>query len=105
MKKVLETIRSVIIKTLKIALINLFKSERSRLKSFLLQIKMNICFNKSQFKTDADKVLYTATYLRDYAAKWFQTVLTDYLKQKIKNQDNNIIKIFTFFKVFKNQMQ
>ena len=60
---------SVIIKILKIALPDLFKSERSRLKPFLLQIKMNIHFNKLQFKTDTDKMLYTATYLQNYAVK------------------------------------
>ena len=69
MREILKTVSSVIIKTLKIALSNLFKSERSRLKSFLLQVKMNICFNELQFKIDADKVLYTAIYLRDYTAK------------------------------------
>ena len=68
-REVLETAESVIIKILKIVLVNLFKSERSRLKPFLLQIEMNICFNKSQFKTDADKILYITTYLRDYAIK------------------------------------
>ena len=60
---------NVITKTLKIASSDLFKGERSKLKTFLLQIEMNICFNKSQFKSDTDKVLYTATYLRDHAAK------------------------------------
>ena len=68
-QEVLKTVRSVIIKILKIALLNLLKGERSRLKSFLLQVKMKICFNKLQFKIDADKVLYTVTYLRDYTAK------------------------------------
>ena len=45
-REVLETVDSVIIKTLKIALPDLFKGERSRLKPFLLQVEMNICFNK-----------------------------------------------------------
>ena len=61
-QEVPEAVSSVVIKTLKIALLNLFKSERSRLKSFLLQIEMNICFNKLQFEMNADKVLYTAIY-------------------------------------------
>ena len=46
-KKVLETVKPVITKTLKIASLNLFKSERSRLKPFLLQVEMNIHFNKA----------------------------------------------------------
>ena len=62
-REVLEIINPVITKILKIALLNLFKSERNRLKPFLLQVKMNICFNKLQFKTDANKVLYTTIYL------------------------------------------
>ena len=61
--EVSEAVSPVVIKTLKIALPNLFKSERSRLKSFLLQVEMNIYFNEPQFKTDADKMLYTTTYL------------------------------------------
>ena len=59
----------MIIKILKIVLLNLFKGERSRLKPFLLQIKMNIYFNELQFKTDINKVLYAVTYLQDYAVK------------------------------------
>ena len=70
-REVLETAGSVVTKTLKIALLNLFKSERSRLKPFLLQVEMNIHFDESQFKTDADKMLYITTYLRNYTAKWF----------------------------------
>ena len=88
---------SVVIKTLKIVLSDLFRGERSKLKTFLLQIKMNIHFNKLQFKLNTDKMLYTATYLRNHTVKWFQSVLTDFLKQKIKNQNNNTIKIFVFF--------
>ena len=38
-QKVSEVVSSVIIKTLKIALLNLFKSERDRLKPFLLQVR------------------------------------------------------------------
>ena len=101
-REILETTESVITKTLKIVLSNLFKSERSRLKPFLLQVKINIYFNEFQFKINADKMLYTATYLRNYTVKWFQPVLTDYLKQKIKNQNNDTVKIFTFFKIFKD---
>ena len=64
-----EAASSVIIKTLKIALSDLFKKERSKLKTFLLQFKMNIHFNELQFKLDADKMLYTAMYLRNYTVK------------------------------------
>ena len=64
-----KAITSVIIKIFKIALLNIFKSEISKLKLFLLQVEMNVHFNKSQFKSDTDKVLYTATYLRDYTVK------------------------------------
>ena len=92
-----ETSAPVVIKTLKIVLLNLFRGERSKLKMFLLQIEMNICFNKLQFKLEADKVLYTATYLKNCTAKWFQSVLTNYLEQKVKNHDDNIIKTFIFF--------
>ena len=98
LKTVVKRVTSLMItKTLKIVLSDLFKRERSKLKTFLLQIKMNIHFNELQFKSDINKVLYAVIYLRDYTAKWFQSVLTDFLKQKVKNQDNNIVKIFTFF--------
>ena len=80
-----KVIASVVIKTLKIMLLDLFRGERSNLKPFLLQIKMNIHFNELQFKMNADKVLYITTYLKNYTAKWFQPVLTDYLRQNVKN--------------------
>ena len=60
---------SVVMKTLKITSSDLFKRERSKLKTFLLQVEMNIYFNELQFKSKADKVLYTATYLQDHTAK------------------------------------
>ena len=75
-RKVLQTLSEIkkvaasgITKTLKIALSNVFKDEREKLKPFLLQIEINVHFNKLQFKTEADKVLYATTYLRDYTAK------------------------------------
>ena len=68
-REISEVIDSVVTKILKIALFNLFKSERGRLKSFLLQIEMNIQFNEPQFKLNADKVLYTIIYLQDHTAK------------------------------------
>ena len=92
----------VIIKTLKIAPSNIFKSKRGKLKLFLLQIKINVHFNKLQFKSNTDKILYTATYLRDYTIKCFQLVLTNFLEELKKNCNRNINKIFSYFKMFKN---
>ena len=59
----------IVIKTLKIVHLNVFKRERKRLKAFLLQININIRFNKTQFKLEINKILYTATYLRDNIIK------------------------------------
>ena len=59
----------IIIKILKIASLDVFKSERDKLKPFLLQIEINVQFNKSQFKSDTNKMLYTVIYLRDNAVK------------------------------------
>ena len=101
-REVLEVADSVVTKTFKIALSNLFKRERSKLKPFLLQVEMNIQFNESQFKSKADKVLYITIYLQDHTVKWFQPVLINYLKHKVKNQNNNTIKMFVLFKLFKN---
>ena len=64
-----KTVDSVVTKIFKIALSDVFKEKRSKLKSFLLQIKMNIYFNELQFKINTDKVLYTVIYLRDYDVK------------------------------------
>ena len=70
LKTVIEEFSApVVIKILKIVLSDLFRGERSKVKTFLLQVEMNIHLNESQFKLDTDKVLYTVTYLRDYAAK------------------------------------
>ena len=60
---------SVITKTLKIVLPDLFREEKSKLKTFLLQIEMNIYFNELQFKLNINKILYTVTYLRDHTVK------------------------------------
>ena len=59
----------MIIKTFKIAHFNVFKRKREKLKVFLLQININIRFNKAQFKLKVNKILYTVTYLRDNTVK------------------------------------
>ena len=59
----------MIIKTLKIVFLDLFRDERSKLKPFLLQVEINIHFNKPQFKTNADKMLYITVYLSNYTVK------------------------------------
>ena len=64
-----ETVAPVITKTFKIALLNVFKEVKRKLEPFLFQIKMNVYFNKPQFKNNTNKVLYTAIYLKDNAVK------------------------------------
>ena len=59
----------IVIKILKIAHSNIFKKKRERLKVFLLQIKIKIRFNETQFKSKVDKILYTATYLKNNIIK------------------------------------
>ena len=75
------------------------------LSSFLTQLDTYICLNYIMFRKEADKVLYTSSYLRSDALNWFELTLWDYMKNEKKDRDDETNEIFTSLEEFKKQIR
>jgi hypothetical protein len=56
-----------------------FDGTQGKLEGFQLQVQLYFHFNRAQFTSEADKVLYAASFLRGRAAKGFRPFLKDWL--------------------------
>src|SRR3954465_4237725 len=66
-------------KVVKVGTPDTYSGGKDKLKPFLAQTELYTNFNRDLFVTEADKVLYTASYLRGAAANWFQPYQANYL--------------------------
>jgi len=78
---------------------DLFHGERTKLRAFLAQVKLNFKLNPTKFDTAQKKVMYVANLLRDGAFRWFEPYLSDYLNDDTNNETetNNMFNSFTHF--------
>lgn len=56
-----------------------FDGTKEKLENFQLQVQLYLHFNAHQFHSEADKVLYAASFLRGRAARGFRAYLKDWL--------------------------
>lgn len=56
----------------KVAQPEFYQGHRSKLTTFITQVKMVIKLQPTRFPTEASKVLYAGSFLRDIAFLWFQ---------------------------------
>ena len=61
--------------------------------------------NREKLSHEADKVLFTTTYLSGLAFDWFEPIVRDYQENIIKQQDNTTQEIFRNFQEFKKHLQ
>ena len=66
----------------KILLPDKFLRKKCMLSSFLTQIDIYIQFNIKLFNTEAEKVLFTVTYLCLDTLNWFELTLNNYLNNE-----------------------
>ena len=61
--------------------------------------------NREKLSHEADKVLFTTTYLSGPAFDWFEPIVRDYQENAIEWQDNTTQEIFRSFQEFKKHLQ
>ena len=61
--------------------------------------------NREKLSHEADKVLFTTTYLSGPAFDWFEPIVRDYQENTIERQDNTTQEIFGSFQEFKKHLQ
>ena len=70
------TISIQTVKTLKIYEPDFYYSNWDKLKGWLYQVQVNICFQQDQLKFKADQALYALVYCREKAWNFIQPVTT-----------------------------
>jgi len=55
------------INVLKVPALNVFTSERGKLRAFLVKLKLYIGFNQAKFRFEMNKGLFTVLYLKNAA--------------------------------------
>lgn len=76
----------------------LFNGSTSQIDTFITQVKLTIQVQPSRFATDRQKVLFTSSFFRGHAAKWFQPIFTQKtLSPLLDNFDQFINELNTSF--------
>ena len=68
-------------------------------------MEMYIRFNAQLLNTLETKVLFTITYLKGTVFNWFEPHLTDYLENQLKDRKIKIIRLFTNWTNFKDELK
>jgi len=86
-------------KVVKVGTPDTYSGGKDKLKPFLAQTELYTNFNRDLFITEADKVLYTASYLRGAAANWFQPYQANYLSNdETTPETRDILESYDNFK-------
>ena len=70
-----------IVKMLKINKPDFYYNNRDKLKGWLYQVQVNICFQQDWLKFKADQALYTLAYCRGKAWNFIESAITQFLEQ------------------------
>ena len=82
-----------------------FNSTQSKLYGFITQLELYMQINREKLGHEADKVLFTTTYLTGPAFDWFEPIVQDYQDNTTNRQDDTTQEIFTSFQKFKEHLQ
>jgi hypothetical protein len=77
--------------------IEFFHGERSKLRAYLMQVKLVHALNPSKYATEENKVMIAATYLRGDAQSWFEPYFSKYLDGEDDLETKKIFKKFDYF--------
>ena len=92
-------------KSIKIRPPETFNGTQSKLQGFLTQLNLYMQVNREKLVHEADKVLFTTTYLTGPAFDWFEPTLHDYQKHTHQMQDNNTQAVFGSYQEFRKQLE
>jgi len=90
---------------IKISTLNLYHSDRDKLKAYLVQVKLYIKRHSFQFKFIKNKVLFAFIYLKNNAFTWFHHYLTNYLQKKSEKREEKISMIFRDSQTFEKRLK
>jgi Retrotransposon gag protein/Zinc knuckle len=82
-----------------------FHGNRTKLRAFLLQLKMVFALRPNRYPMEADKVLFATMHLKDSAFAWFEPIATDYLECKREDQERETREIFANFGTFEERIK
>ena len=104
-----ETIRMLkawqSVKSVKVQTPEFFDGAQSKLDHFLTWLDLYLCINQEQIILEANKVLFTSTYLTEFVFDWFEPILCDYQEHIHQMQDDNTQAIFESYREFKKQLE
>ena len=92
-------------KSIKIRPPETFNGTQSKLQGFLTQLNLYMQVNREKLVHEADKVLFTTTYLTGPAFDWFEPIVCNYQEHSHDTQDNITKEIFGSFQQFKHHLQ
>ena len=82
--------------------VEFFQGERSRLRAYLMQVKLVHSLNPQKYSTELNKVLLAATYLRGDAQSWFKPYFTKHLNG---DDDEETKKVFSKFAYYEAKLK
>ena len=101
----LQVVAPVIVKPLKVNLLEPFDGSWGKLQTFFSQVELFFGFNADRFVNEKYKVLFDGLYLRRPAFEWLNTFLQDFLNNDPKNKDDVTNIIMQKFSRFKERMR
>ena len=84
-----------------------FDGTRSKLRAFLTQMDMHIDVNNNVLRTQASRVIFVSTYLRDRAFEWFEPILREYYNKATDEWGHITQEVFSEadgYKQFRNHL-
>lgn len=85
-----------------------FYGDRSKLRVYLVQMKLAFRLYPNKYPDEASKVLYAATHLKGDAFAWFEPYMTDYLENdnsEGNEQEPDTIEVFDDFANFEEKIK
>jgi hypothetical protein len=86
--------------------VDFFRGDRSKVRPYLVQLKMVFTLNPTKYPTAAKKVIFAAGHLRDQAFSWFEPYITDYLDNPTESeQEEDTRTIFASFASYEAKLK
>lgn len=83
--------------------IEYFRGERSKLRAYLMSVKLIHSLDPKKYDTETNKVLIAASYLRGDAQAWFEPYFTHHIEQD--EDDKEAKKIFSSFAYYESKLR
>ena len=95
-------------KPIKVPLLDLFHSNHTKLKQFLMQVNLYIAFNQKKFKIDYSKAIWTSSFLKGTMFNQIEIYIEDHLKNYLLNnnlQNKETQKLIDNFEIYKTCLE